>query len=90
MKNIKRKIATVLMALGVTFGMVAVAPVANAAPAHALTTWNKEVVYCDWVYVYRHYDYNWVEEVFQGKRDYDLYLYKYYSYNWYCHNVVPR
>lgn len=69
-------------------GAVVAAPVAFATPAHALNTWNIERWNCDWVNVYRHYDYNWWEEL-QGYRDKDVWLYSYYKYNWACHNLVP-
>lgn len=89
MKKISKWIATVFVALGITFGTVVVAPVAFATPAQAVNTWTFERIYCDYVYVYRHWDYDWWEEVVLGKRDYDQYLYHYYRYNYYCHNLVP-
>jgi hypothetical protein len=89
MRKIIARLASVLLAIGITFGTVAVAPVAFATPAHAVNSWYVYKTYCDWVYVYIHYDYDWWEETFQGKRDYDAYQYRYYQYNWYCHNVSP-
>lgn len=87
-KSFKKWVASIVVALSITMGAVVVAPVANATPAHAVTTWYVYKTYCDWVYVYQHYDYNWWEELW-GYKDYDRYLYRYYKYNWYCHNLKP-
>jgi hypothetical protein len=89
MRKIIHKIALGLMTLGITLGTVAVAPVAFATPAQAVNSWEVQKTYCDWVYVYRHWDFDWWEETFQGKRDYDQYIYSYYRYNPTCHNTYP-
>lgn len=89
MKRIKRLVLSLMLAFGITAGTVVVAPIAFATPAQAYSSWTWETIRCDYVYVYRHYDFDWWEEVFQGKRDYDQYLYQYYRYNWACHNLKP-
>lgn len=73
--KVLRVIASAVASLGIVLGMVVVAPVANAQPAHAATTSS-----CYYTYILTgtypgtrvyscYYDYNWWEETFLGKRD---------------------
>ncbi len=90
MQKLKRLVLSIFLALGITASTVVVAPLAFATPAQAVTTWTWSTIRCDWVYYYRHYDFDWWEETFQGKRDYDQFLSKSYRYNWNCHNLYPQ
>lgn len=70
MNRLKRAFASILAALAILIGAVVVAPVATAAPAQAVTTYNCYSYYENgWRYrTACYYDYNWWEEL-NGHRD---------------------
>lgn len=71
MTRLKRALASIFVILGITVGTVVVAPVATAAPAHAVTMTQCSSYYqYGWNYVtVCYYDYNWWEEVVLGHHD---------------------
>jgi len=85
MNSIKKRLAGILLVLGMIGGGSLVA----APAAQAYNSWYYEVIRCDYIYTYYTVDYNWWEETFQGKTDYTVYVGYRYQYNWACHNVRP-
>lgn len=83
MNKLKQKVASVGLALGILgAGAVVAAP-----SAQAYNSWFSETIRCDYIDTYYNVDYDWWEEVFQGKRDYRTYVGTRYQYNWACHQT---